>query len=239
MKIEIKIDTSKLKARTLRESKRLAYGVADAINKATADTQADVRVSMDRTFTVRRNQFLYRLIKITQFATVSKNIPYAILAVDNTKARVLLGLFEDGGDRLPFVGKHVAVPITGTPVRPSFTSPVADAFTFQKLGFHKMAPTRNARRLKELGKHGFAKVKLGGSAFIWQGAERTFILPGTAKHPDGGVYQRVGPGKSDIRIIYSFSTHEKVKAVLKFVQTAQQKFPAHFAERFKQTYQPE
>lgn len=244
-RINVDIDPSRLKTRSIREQKRLAYAVAGSINAATKDVQLSERADMDRKFKIRKAGFMYRLIKIQQFATVNKNIPFAILGIDNTKERVLLSIFEDGGVKVPFKGKNVAQPITNRAARPSWGDSVPESMTFKRLAFKRVGLTGEGTSLIErAGKHSknlrkIARKWARKKYQIWAGAERTFILPHTAKAPHGAVFQRIGPKKDDIRTVYSFAPRPKLKHVLKFVDTARKEFGAAFTRHFNRLYQPE
>jgi hypothetical protein len=236
MKIDVKIDTANLKLKTAREQKRLAYGTANALNAATKEIQADERANLDRTFKIRQAGFMYRLIKITTFASPSRGTPYTELAVDTSKARVLLSTFEQGGEKDPVKGKNVAVPITGSAARPSFSNPVAEQYRFSKLGFHRQNLTKAGQTANAARKRFGVRGRLTKDYYIWAGAERTFILPKASNAPYGGVFQRVGPGPDDIRLIYAFQPHPKLKRVLRFVETAQKKFAEAFNRAFDREY---
>jgi hypothetical protein len=212
VQITVQIDTKALKARTTREAKRLAFSTAQALNETAKEIQTAERVNLDRKFTVRKAGFLYRLIKITAFASPQKGRAFAEVAIDPTKKRVLLSLFEKGGEKEPAKGKSVAVPLTGGPARPSFTQPVQEEFTFRKLRFRR-------HRTKA------GKVQ-------WKGEQRTFIIPGL------GVLQRVG-GKartSVAKLIYSFERHPHLKALLDFTAIALRTFNREFREQFTKVY---
>jgi hypothetical protein len=207
--IKVQIDTKALKARTEREAKRLAFSTAQALNETAKEIQTAERVNLDRKFTVRKAGFLYRLIKITAFASPRKGRPFAEVAIDPTKKRVLLSLFEKGGEKEPTKGKSVAVPLTGGPARPSFGQPVQDEFTFRKLRFRR-------RRTKT------GKVQ-------WKGEKRTFIILGL------GVLQRVG-GKaksSAAKLIYAFERRPRLKALLDFTEIAVRTFNREFSHQFR------
>jgi len=206
VRIDVKIDTSNLKTRTLREQKRVAYSMSQALNDTALQIQTAQRVNLDKKFTVRKAGFMYRLIKI-KFASVPKDLPVAEVYVDNTKQRVLLGLFEDGGEREPAVGQNVAVPITGEAARPSFGQLVQDVFTFQKLKF---------------------KRKRGGSGNVLQGQQNTFLVPGV------GVFMRTA--KKVTELIYTFRRPMKMAKKLGFVDIARQVFAEKFQGNFTNRY---
>ena len=55
----------------------------------------------------------------------------------------------------------------------------------------------------------------------WKGNNRTFLLPTTKHEPFGGVFQRIGPGRGDIREIWAFRRGLRIDTRLGFVRTAQ------------------
>jgi hypothetical protein len=212
MKIDVKIDTEGLKKKTLREQKRLAYSVSQALNQTAQEIQTEMRVELDKKFTVRKAQFMYRLIKIFTFANPRKDIPYAEVGIDNSKARTLLSLFDEGvtdSTRQPAVGRQIAVPLTGEAARVRFADPVADALTFKKLNLKPDA-------------------KQGGKPGWLFGNLHTYLVPGV------GVFQRVSSVVSDL--IYSFQKPMKLKKRLNLFRTAQQVFNREFYKRFNDAY---
>ncbi len=209
MEIRVQIDSKALKARTEREAKRLAFSTAQALNETAKEIQTAERVNLDRKFTIRRAGFMYRLIKI---ASPRKGRPFAEISIDPTKKRVLLGIFEKGGEKKPEKGKSVAVPVTGGPARPTFRQPVREEMTFKGLRFRR---------------HVTAKGKVQ-----WKGLNRTFIIRGL------GVFQRVG-GKvknSTTRLIYAFAKHPRLKAVLEFTEIATRVFNREFEGQFRKAF---
>lgn len=230
MKIDIKFDLAGLKIKTLKEKKRLAYGTAAAINDTLKTVQTQERVNLDQKFTVRKAQFMYRLIKIQTFASVTKDVPYGEVGIDSTKARVLLSMFEDGGTKQPVIGQNVAVPVTGGAARPSFGDLVKDEFTFKALGFKRINLTHAGREALTAKKRFGVKGRLTADYYIWAGKERTFILPGI------GVFQRTGPGKDDIKLIYSFVKAARLGARLGFVERARTVIGQTFAKAFDTQY---
>jgi hypothetical protein len=136
--IKFDIDIASLTANLAAEEKRLAYAVATAMNRTALEIQREERAQLDRSFTIRKNEFMYRLVKITVFAKVFKGIGpqqpvFAEIALDNTKARVLLAQFVEGGYKEPVSGKSVGVPITGSAARPAFTDPVSAAYQLSRI----------------------------------------------------------------------------------------------------------
>lgn len=237
MRIDIKVDTSFLDKNAARYTKNLAYSTAQALNDVAKQAQREIRGNLRERFHIRNAAFMDRTIKIFAFANATANRPFAEIGVDNTKARLLLSLFEEGGARLPFVGKNVAVPVTGQAARPSPTDAVRPDLTFQALHFTRGPIARTARgadawaRQRIAAKRGI-KGRLSASYYVWQGAQRTFILFNTRRAPLGGVFQRVGPKRDDIRLIYSFRQNVRLRAALNFVATTETTFNTTFREAF-------
>lgn len=226
MQIRVTIDTQALKVQTDREIKRLAYNVALALNETIKAVQIAQRVNLDRTFVVRQAGFLYRLIKITQFASAKMGIPFAEIVIDTTKQRVLLSTFESGGVKAPAIGKNVAVPLTGgeAKTRPSFEQGVNPTLLIKNLRFHKRVTSSG-------------KVQ-------WVGAHRTYIVPGVGIFQRGEgrkkptkAQRRNGAVSSGSRLIYSFEKSPKLKPVLHFldisVKVATEEWPKQFALAYR------
>lgn len=227
MRIAVQFDTSSLKARTQREQRRLAFNTAQALNETAKKIQTAERVNLDRKLTIRKAGFMYRLIKITAFASARAARPFAEIAIDPTK-NVLLGKLERGGVKQPTKGGSVAVPVTGGPVRPSFQQQAAPALWFRKLRFR--------RHVTQTGK---AQYK---------GLLRTFIIPGV------GVFQRgaraktvgrkvfVGRGGHRLRnktlatLLYSFQKGPRLKAMLGFIDIATRTFSQEWSAEFRKAY---
>jgi hypothetical protein len=235
MQINCTVDTSLLDKNAKRYTKNLAFSTAQALNDVAKAAQSRIRASLRERFHIRQAAFMDRTIKIFAFANVTANRPFAELGVDNSKKNLILSLFEEGGARLPFIGRNVAIPITGQAARPSVTDTVRPDLTFQAMNFRRSKTvTTSAGRdvLKARRKAGNRKRRLGGEYLIWQGENRTFILPATKRAPLGGVFQRVGPGKDDLRLIYSFKANVRLRAALGFVDATTQTFNDMFRESF-------
>lgn len=228
MRINVEIDSRALRTFTQKQQRRLAFNTAQALNETAKKIQAAERVNLDRKLEVRRAGFMYRLIKITAFASARAARPFAEIAIDPTKQRVLLGKLESGGVKQPEKGGRVAVPVTGGPGRPSFADPVPSQYWFQRLRFRRHRTEAGKTQLK--------------------GLLRTFIIPGK------GVFQRGSPVKTRGRktfkgkagrllrnttlatLIYSFVKGPRLKPVLEFARTATSTFAREWAAEFARAY---
>lgn len=221
MKIECNFDTTLLERTAQRYEKNLAYSTAQALRQTALEAQSRIRAQLRQRFQIRKPEFMDRTIKIFAWPSVNQQRIYAEIGVDNSKRGLLLPIFETGGTKTPVMGKNVGVPITGSAARPSFGSPVSPAFTFRALNFHRGSPTQEGRKILAARRaKGIRKRRLGGQYYIWLGNNRTFILTSTKRAPNGGVFQRVGPGRDDIRLIYSFKPNVRLKKALDFVETS-------------------
>lgn len=207
MNISLTIDDSALRQRLGRLSdKGLTFATVDAIRNVALLVQKVEREDLHKGFTLRTEtsmRFLERRVAVIKpFPSASQGRPFADISVGEAN-RLLLAQFEAGGVKKPAYGKKgvVAVPVTGSPARPTFKQPVPKTLFLRSLRI-------KARKTKA------GKVQL-------KGLDRTFLLKQTAKHPKGGVFKRVGPGRDDIRMIYSFKPNPKLSRLLHFRQTAE------------------
>jgi hypothetical protein len=213
--MDIKIDAKRLKVRTRQEEARLVKSVVKASNDTALDVQVEERVNLDRKFTLRRAGFMYRLVKI-KFASVKKGIAFAEVFLDQTKKRILLNWFEDGGEKTPTKGKNVAVPVTQSPARPSFGDPVQQAFEYKHLNLKEVIAETGTKQLK--------------------GNKRTFYLPKSRKAPEGGVFMRVGKAKDAIVQLYEMVHRPKLKERLGFKLLARKVWNERWEQNFNRAW---
>lgn len=221
--------------------KKLAYATVNAIRSSLFRGQSAIQAHTLAAFTVRAKtqQFVMRSVaKIEVFPSVSQGRPYGEIAVDK-KTRLLLAEFESGGTRPKFgPGKNVAIPSIGGPARPSWTSSVPAAFSFANLSIVKVRAGKTERtksgrlRRERVGLSLKAHTTKGGK-IQFKGARRTFILPASARLPFGGLLQRVGPGRDDVRLVYSFDPPGHLAAKLDFVLIMRQVADTWFAEELQ------
>jgi hypothetical protein len=259
MQINLTVDTKQLDQFVGMAPRKLAYACANAINATAERIQADIREHTARSFTLRpkTREFMLRQAAILKpRASVRDGRPFAEISVGQ-KPGLLLPQFETGGARRPFVGKHAAVPIIGG-ARPTWESSVSPELTFKRMGFIQkqvltkpqplyMRPltsgpgyalTFRRKRRDHRSVWGQADTKFhlhltAAGQRQWKGQHRTFILTSTVKAPLGGVYQRVGPDRDDIRMIYSFVAEQQLHDVLEFMRIAEQVGPGYFGEEME------
>lgn len=209
--------------------KRTAYIQGNAVNRTIKRVQTEERSQFQGRHVVRRPDFVLRQVAIIKpFASPAERRFWAKISVGQ-RPRLLLSQLETGGPRPPAKGRRVAVPLTGGPARPSFRSSVLEAFTFRALRLvrettsaakGRLAGPKRQRARRRRADVGFEARETAGGKIQFKGAQRTFILGETARAPEGGVFQRVGPGRDDIRLIYSFKARPLLAASLRFLVTA-------------------
>ncbi len=206
MRIDVRIDGTALILKLRNGERRLAFGVAKAINDTALRIQTREVADVRRTMTVRRRTFIARQAAIIKpFANAKQGRPYAEIAI-GTPPRLLLSVFERGGVREPFKGKKVAVPLTGEAARPTFQSSVTPALEFRRLRLSKTRPSGG------LTKKGKQRRKRGGLGVRF-GLEHTYQIP------DVGVFQRKPGGAS--KLLYAFVKAPRLRPRLRFVEIAQ------------------
>ena len=222
MKINLNMDAKALEQRMELSAKNLAYASVNAINRTALQVQEQAKQNVRARFTLRQPDFVLRQAAIIKpFASVGQARPYAEISVGQ-KPRLLLADFERGAQRPAFIGKYVAVPITGSPARPSFSAPVTGSLRITALGLQP-ALTAAQRHQRRSIKGGTAKetrtlrknfTSAAGAGQVWKGRERTYMIPGV------GIFQRTGPKKGDTTMLYKFMPHPQLKPMLGFLAMA-------------------
>jgi len=242
MNVKLEFDARELFEVFKNPERKFAYATAAAINETAKQVQAAAHQQTRERFIIRKEAFFFgtparpggAAARIDVFASPTKNRAYAEISVSGPgtsgNRRLLLPTFEEGGTREPMTpgAKSVAVPLLGRPARPSIRGGVPPQYTFQGLRFKayrkgRKTPIRRrttrSGKLSVFGEFGRVNQSILGD-FQWKGLERTFILKATKAEPFGGVFQRIGAGRGDIREIYAFRRGMKIDSLLHFVDIA-------------------
>lgn len=222
MKIDLNMDAKALESRMDLTAKNLAYASVNAINKTALQVQQQAQQNVKSRFTLRQPDFVLRQAAIIKpFASFGQDRPFAEVSVGQ-KPRLLLSEFESGGQRAPFIGKNVAVPITGSPARPGFSAPVVGSLRITALGLQPSL-TKAQKQQRSSIKGSTAKetrsmranfTSAAGAGQVWKGRQRTYMIPGV------GIFQRTGPKKRDTTMLYKFMPHPQLKPTLGFLAMA-------------------
>jgi len=216
--ITITVDPSEAILMLRNGEKKLRYAFVNSLNKTAKDIQREQQANVERTFTVRKTEFIRREAAIISFASVSKGILEASVRVGD-KPRLLLSRFEKGASRGGFVGKQVAVPVTGG-ARPTKRSSIPKEFTFSAMALKayrgnkrltRKARGRHVRDYGVFGQYGRLALPEPGNRVQWRGRNRTYLVPSV------GVFQRTGPKSS--RLLWAFRPSVQLLPRLRFIVT--------------------
>lgn len=244
--VNVAYDDSALLLRMRNGQKKLAYAVVNAINKTAKKVQQAEFARVRAKFIIRKPSFFFGsdtqpggvAAKLGPSPDIKAGRMYRDIftgaAAVRGKRNVLLPTFEEGGTRFPTPpSKHIAVPLLGRPAHPAINRGIPPAFTFAGLafrGFRRGKAIKRRRRGRTVGETVFGEFgrvqsqALQQRAIQYKGKQRTFIIPGR------GVFQRIGPARGDVRMIYKFMKSVPIDARLGFVQTATATADRYFAE---------
>jgi hypothetical protein len=208
--------------------KKVPYATNNALTR-TAKELVDVeREELKTEFQVRK-QFILNRVRIVKYSR--PNDLWTRVAIDRNVqgGDLLLTMFEDGGEKLPQLGTELAVPITGSPARPSFPQKVTPRLLYKALHMQK---------------HITANGKVQ-----YKGDQRTFVIPGI------GIFQRVATkGKarkhthfsqflgqqvhdtSSTVLLYKFRSGVPLRGQMHFVKTAREFVRRRFGELWAEEF---
>lgn len=115
IRLQVRVSTASID----QAARRLPRAMSDAIVDVLKRAQATQRQAMTQRFTIRRPTFRDQSVKITQFPKPDRLIGTLAIATPGAAARANpFEKFEKGGIKTPR-GNFLAVPITGSPAKPS------------------------------------------------------------------------------------------------------------------------
>lgn len=192
MRINVDIHNKNLLLRMRRGERRLGFGAVAAIRAGLLAIQRAQRVDVTHRLTVRQTEFVMRQIAIVKpFPSVAQQRPWGEVFIGR-KPRLFLTRLEGGGDR-PQKFKTSAVPVVGSPARPSWRESVPSEYWITRLDF------KRPRRRKRVGRE------------VWEGMHDTFLVPGD------GIFQRRG---SEVVRLYSFKRRIRLPSRLRWLAIA-------------------
>jgi hypothetical protein len=210
MLIKTQIDISRGLQLTDLLLKKIPYSTNNALTR-TANELVDVeRDELKSEFKIRK-QFVLNRVRITKFSRV--NDLWTRVAIDSNVqgGKLLLAMFEEGGEKLPELGSELAVPITGGAARPSFSQKVTPSLLYKSLHMRKNVTSAG-------------KIQ-------YKGDRRTFIIAGV------GIFERVTNRKrealnkkgiatkghdTNVILLYKFKHGVPLRAQMHFVRTARE-----------------
>lgn len=209
MLIKTSIDVSGALATLDLILKKVPYATNNALTRVAKELVDVERDELKTEFQVRKNFILSR-VRITKYSR--PNDLWTRVAIDRNVqgGPLLLTMFEDGGEKEPEHGSELAVPPTGSAVRPSFSQAQTPSLKYQSL---KITPHTTV-----------------GGRVQFKGDKRTFVIAGI------GVFQRTtsrqrstrakkgvsaGRGRDeDVVLLYRFEPQAPLHQRMHFIRTA-------------------
>lgn len=198
-------------------SRNIAFSCVQGINDTLKDIQKRERIELAQELMLRTpasKKFLENQVAKISFATLNSQAKGGARAYGEVyinriggggkKGGVLLlnALAVGGVEREPSKGSVIAQPITGSPARPSAGSSIAKSLTFTQMKLKKVKTAKGSGA--------------GSGDAGYKGKNGTFTIAGS------GVYQRIGSGKNDIRMIYDYRDRQVIGKELDWYDVANQ-----------------
>lgn len=205
MNIKVDVDIDQVVKLTAKVLKKMPYVINDSITETAKLVVAAEQDQLRKDFTIRKN-FLTGRFKVLQYSRVS-NLT-AIIGIDNRVqgSPLLLGFFEDGGEKQPTTGPEIAVPLTGEAARPSFSSLTPSVLLYKNLQISSQHQ---------------------GQTLIFPGLQGTYVVEGV------GVFKRTG---NESVLIYSFKKSAPLHKRTHIIELARtvinEAFPRIFNKNF-------
>lgn len=205
MNIKVDVDIDQVVKLTAKVLKKMPFILNDSITETAKLVVAAEQDQLRKDFTIRKN-FLVGRFKVLQYSRVS-NLT-AIVGIDNRVqgAPLLLGFFEEGGEKLPQAGPEIAIPLTGEAARPTFGSQVPSALLYKNLQI---------------------STKVKGQSIIFPGLRGTYLVEGV------GVFQRTG---NESVLIYSFKPSAPLHKRTHMIELAHRVIDESFARIFNKNF---
>lgn len=219
--LEITADDSTAQRMLSHVGDQLPFAISKALNDTARVAQDDVRKGIQERFILRTPASTRYLLSSVLFASsehATKQNLQATLRIG--PQRPLLARFERGGTRTVRDAFVAPFAIPTRAIRPAFSATVSRRLLPKNLGLLPYAvgggkPTFHARgKKRSAGVH----ITATGKPQL-KGKERTFVLQLTPGARDWGVFQRIGPKRTDIRLIWAYRQQITIRPLLKFEQT--------------------
>jgi hypothetical protein len=217
VEIKTEIDVSQVVKLTQKVLRQLPYALNNAITETAKLVVAAGQFELRRDLTIRKD-FLPKRFRIIQYSRVT-NLT-AIIGIDTNVAGspLLVGFFEEGGEKTAPFGPDLAIPITGQPERPSFAENIAPGLLYKNLLIQQS-----------------------------KGRKGTFVIPGIGVFQRIGPYGRVWNkttkrmetvNKGATQILYAFKAsaplHQRTQLIAVSKQVISDRFDDIFNRAFVQ-----
>lgn len=223
---------------TALEKDQLPFATSLAINRTALDIQRAVRTSMLSSFTIApdRKRFMDMMVRFDRKNYATKTNLEARIGVNDTESPAA----GEGRDRSFILGRHETggVRRAPDPLRP-FAIPTralrAGAFDVPPRSLYPSSLRLVERRTPSGTLPAKSRVTKRGKIMI-QGKRGTFVMDagtGVGNPKVRGVWQRTGPGKRDIRMLWMYRDRISLRPRLRFYETGQRVIDTQFARIFE------
>lgn len=132
MKINVDIDAKQVVKLVSNVIRQLPYATNAAITRTSKEAVDAGKKELAAHLQIRK-PFILGRVKILQYSKVG-NLT-AIIGIDSKVqgSPLILAFLETGGEKLPSSGDGIAVPLTGSPARPSFPRSVPTGLRYKNL----------------------------------------------------------------------------------------------------------
>lgn len=204
---------------------QIPFATSLALNQTAKDVQAAERAHLTDAFTIRR-PWVTQGVTIPKFSDKHDAVMSVTVQVDPTRS--FLGKFEAGGAKYGSPDEPIAIPSVN--VRPALVDLPPLSLYPKNL---RLQPRHGVTGILAAQRH----VTKRGVVQL-QGKQRTFVLDAATMFGVrvSGVYQRTGPGKHDIRLLWTYKPRIPIPARLAFVPTAERTIIESWGPRFEAAF---
>jgi hypothetical protein len=226
MLISVKLDESRALELTDLILKKFPYATNNALTRTAQELVEVERGELKTEFQIRK-EFILSRVRITKYSRPNELWTRVGIDANVQGGKLLLGFFEEGGEKLPEFGMELAVPITGEVARPTFEQTVRPSVAYKALALERH--------------------ETSGGSVQYKGLKRTFVIAGV------GVFQRfssktrgarkakgqaaAAAGHStDLALIYTFEPQAPLAARMHFMKTAAEFVSKRFGEIWREEF---
>lgn len=231
----ILLDATKFERFTSVYRQQAPYAISVALNRTADDVNAALRLGLRQRFTIRQPGLLEHVAP-TQLPAPNRATKTDLrVFLETERIGQLFNPFETGAPKFSQGGRPLIIPSDrtgpdgGAPLRPSKTTVIPRSLYPANLGLTARRDPAG-KPYYALGRKAIAQGKTpvhrtAGGKIQVKGKRRTFALD-PRYNPAipariAGIYQRTGPGKHDIRLLWHYADRVRRPAILEFYATAE------------------
>jgi len=223
MLMKTEIDVSRGLALADLLLRKLPYVTNNALTRTARELVELEREELESEFTIRK-PFIPSRVRITKWARPGSLWTRVEIDRNVQGGKLLLTMFETGGEKIPEAGSDLAVPPTGGAVRPSMSEPMTPRLLYKRLNMQR--------------------VPTSGGRVQYKGEQRTFVIPNVGVFQRTSSRQRIARAKrgvavpkgkdEDLMLLYRFRTGAQLKAQMHFLKTAREFVTRRFPQIWRE-----